>query len=185
MTKDELVNKYFEWMYQLVCSHRYRGKTVYRKLLCYLHTVKYQHILPMDENRELDGIDLRYRFGYERGYSNSMISEIMGAEPCSLFEMMIALSLRCEETIMDDYTRGNRLPKWFWGMIDNLGLSPMKNVDYDKDYVEAMVSTFLNRAYVANGKGGLFTLRRCSKDMRTVEIWYQMCWYLDEIINDE
>ena len=34
--------------------------------------------------------------------------------------------------------------------------------------------------YKRNGEGGLFTINRRGLDMRSVEIWYQMCWHLQE-----
>jgi hypothetical protein len=95
--------------------------------------------------------------------------------------MMTALAVRCEETIMDDALFGNRTGQWFWGMIHNLGLSPMTDSNFDKEYVDEVITRFLNREYEPNGKGGLFTVRHCNRDMRTVEIWCQLSWYLDSI----
>ncbi len=70
MTRNELNNKYFEWMYQLVYNNR---RISYRKLFSYLHNVEFIYIIEMDGNRAEDGIDLRYRFGYEQGYDLSLI----------------------------------------------------------------------------------------------------------------
>lgn len=94
--------------------------------------------------------------------------------------MMIALAIRCEEHIMDDPDIGNRTGQWFWNMIVNLGLGSMNDSKFDRDYVEDIVQKFLDRKYSRNGDGGLFTVNRSRYDLRSVEIWYQMCWYLDE-----
>ena len=96
--------------------------------------------------------------------------------------MLIALAIRCEEHIMDDPDIGNRTGQWFGGMIDNLGLGSMYDENFDRDYVDEKIGIFLNRDYERNGKGGLFTVKHCKYDLRTVEIWYQMCWYLDYIL---
>ena len=40
----------------------------------------------------------------------------------------------------------------------------------------------MNRTYSPDGDGGLFTVRNCDRDLRNVEIWIQMCWYLDTIV---
>ena len=53
---------------------------------------------------------------------------------------------------------------------------------FNRQYVEAAVTGLLNREYEPDGKGGLFTIKDCDRDLRTVEIWYQLCWYLDEIV---
>lgn len=185
MTKDDLINQYFEWLYRLVNSQYPRAKTRYRKLLCYMHGVEYRYHIDMDENRAIDGVALRYRFGYDNNYSDELISEFLGDGPASVLEVMVALSLRCEESIMDDYEKGNRLPLWFWGMVENLELLTMTNPNFDRDYTQKMLDRFLDQRYAPDGLGGLFRLRNCSTDMRTVEIWYQMCWYLDEVISNE
>lgn len=66
MTEKELNNEYFEWMCQLVYDERYTRRLSYQKLLNHLHNIDFQYSLPMDGNRAEDGIDLRYRFGYEK-----------------------------------------------------------------------------------------------------------------------
>ena len=65
MTKNELNDAYFNWMYQLVFDGRYSKRLSYRKLLRELHRIEFTYIIPMDGNRAEDGVDLRYRFGYE------------------------------------------------------------------------------------------------------------------------
>ena len=128
----------------------------------------------MDENRELDGLYLRFRFADENSYY------IDG--DCSVLEMMVALSLKCEEQIMSDDDIGNRTGRWFWEMIDNLGLESMYDDNFDKIYADEVIYRFLNRKYEPNGDGGLFRVNNRIEDMRKVEIWYQMCWYLDTLI---
>lgn len=180
MTKDELNNAYFEWMYQLVCSEQYSRRLSYRKLLYLLHDTEFTYTIPMDGNRAEDGTDLRYRFGYENTYESPMIATYLDNRPCSVLEMMIALAIRCEEHIMDDPDIGNRTGQWFWNMIVNLGLGSMNDEKFNKNHAREIIQKFLNREYRQNGNGGLFTVRHCRVDLRSVEIWYQMCWYLDE-----
>ena len=180
MTEIELNNEYFEWMCQLVCNERYSRRLSYQKLLRHLHNIDFQYMLPMDGNRAEDGIDLRYRFGYEKEYEGLMIASYLDNRPCSVLEMLIALAFRCEEHIMTDPDIGNRMGQWFWNMIVNLGLGSMNDSKFDRDYVEDIVQRFLDRKYSRNGDGGLFTVNHSRYDLRSVEIWYQMCWYLDE-----
>lgn len=179
MTKDELNNAYFEWMYQLVCDER-DSEMSYRKLLYLLHDMDFNYTIPMDGNRAEDGTDLRYRFGYENAYDGPIIAAYLDDRPCSVLEMMVALAIRCEEHIMCDPDIGDRTGQWFWNMIDNLGLGDMDDEEFDKNYAERVIQKFLNREYKRNGEGGLFTVKHYRKDLRLVEIWYQMCWYLDE-----
>ena len=177
--EDEINNEYFEWMFGLVCSNRYSKCISYRKLFMQLHNTEFIFSIPKDANRAEGGIDLRYRFALHKD-DMDMLNYLDG--PCSVLEMMIALSIRCEESIMDDPSIGDRTGQWFWGMIVNLGLGSMTDDRYDKQYVDHILYRFLNREYDPDGKGGLFTVRNCDEDLRTVEIWYQMCWYLDNIV---
>lgn len=180
--RDFIINQYFEWMYGLVYKKEISTKKSYRKLLYYLHNRDFEYILGLDGNRADDGIELRYRFGIEFSYDSAVIASTLDDKPCSIFEMLVALSYRCEESIMDDPDIGDRTGQWFWSMIKNLNLYSMTDANFDRDYVEAVISRFLNREYKPNGEGGLFTITSRDYDLRNVEIWYQMMWYLDELI---
>lgn len=184
MTENELKNDYFEWICQLVCGEHYSqltGICDYRELLKYLHRTEFSYILPMDMNRQSDGIDLRYQYGYENSIDDRMIACYIDTKPCSVLEMMAALAKRCEDDIMHDSDFGDRTSQWFLYMIESLGLSDMMDDNYDPYLVENVVNRFLARKYKKDGKGGLFYIPGCKKDMRNAEIWYQMNWYINTI----
>ena len=177
MSGHELNNEYFEWMSQFVSN-----ANRYRALLQYLHSVDFTYTIPLDGNRAEDGVELRYRFGHEHGYDSPFIASYLDDSPCSILEMMVALAIRCEEHIMGDPEIGDRTGQWFWEMIENLGLASMRDDRFDETYVDDVIDRFLNREYERNGKGGLFVVSNCNRDLRSMEIWYQMCWYLDDIL---
>ena len=177
MTHDIIINDYFEWMLDIVCGKRYSKNISYRKLLEHLHSIEFVYSIPNDENRAEDGISLRYRFSKELGMDD--VPECL-YRPCSVLEMMIALALRCD-AFMDDPEIGERTSQWFWDMIINLGLGYMIDEKYDEYVVDEIIRRFLDRDYEPDGKGGLFRIKRCMYDLREVEIWYQLCWYLDAI----
>lgn len=170
--QDEISNRYFEWIVDLVGN----GES-YRRLLLRLHQIEFIFLIPKDENRAKDGIDLRYRFALD---SRMMDAEDYLDEPCSVLEMMAALALRCEESV-DDPLYGDRTSQWFWKMINNLGLGYMTDDRFDIDEVDYVIDKFLHREYSPDGHGGLFVIKRNRRDLRKVEIWYQLCWYLDSI----
>lgn len=179
MTTDKIINNdYFNWLYALACGNRCSEHISYRKLLMQLHGITFEWVIPRDENRAEYGIDLRRRFAYD--YTCIDDAESYLTEPCSVLEMMLALSIQCED-IMDDTAYGNRTSQWFWGMITSLGLGSMTDDRYDKKYVIQTVERFLDRDYDPDGKGGLFRIKNCPDDLRDVEIWVQMLWYLDSI----
>lgn len=179
MTRSELNAKYFEWMYRLVYNDKYSRGLSYRKLLRHLHETEFFYVIPMDGNRAEDGMDLRYRFGYGHSYEAPMIASYLDDRSCSVLEMMVALSIRCEE-IMEDPKAGDRTGQWFWNMIVNLGLGSMDDQRFSPVYVDNILTQFMNRDYGSHGEGGLFTVRHPSQNLQSVEIWYQMNWYLDE-----
>lgn len=176
---DVIQNDYFEWMFDLVCKDRYSELISYRKLLMALHNIEFAYSIKRDVNRAKDGVDLRRRFALS-SYHEDVLDYLDG--PCSILEMMVALAIRCEESIMDDTSIGDRTGQWFWGMITNLGLGSMNDDIFDRRYVNDVICRFLNHEYEPDGKGGLFTVKNCDKDLRNVEIWYQLCWYLDSIV---
>jgi hypothetical protein len=182
MTKSELKIKYLDWMYRLVNDKYYTEGASYSALFRFLNSAEFTYTIEMDENRAYDGVCLRYQFGFERGISVKTIERYLDDTPCSVLEMIAALSLKCEEHIMDDASYGNRTGKWFWGIMRNLGLVKMSDDRFDEKYAEFVIRRLLNREYKRNGEGGLFTIENCAADLRDVEIWYQMCWHLNDIL---
>lgn len=173
---------YFEWLCELV---RKSEQGQYDKLLEHLYSIEFTYSIPLDGNRYEDGIDLRYRFGIYEGISQAAIAAELDIMPCSVLEMIIALAMRAEENIMIDLDEGAQFQRWFWDMIRNLGLGDMTNIQYDPQKVDMVISDLLNRKYECNGRGGLFTVPNYRRDMRKTEIWYQMMWYLDNIIDQQ
>ena len=178
MTDNRTNESYFNWLYDTV-NHNSRRKPTYRKLLRCLDSIDFRYIIPMDSNRFEDGINLRYRFGEENGYDGSYIANTLDTKPCSVLEMMVALALRIEESIMDNPSKGDRTELWFWTMIESLGLTSMDDIAYNENYICDCIEIFLDRKYEPNGKGGLFVVDGISKDLRDVQIWYQAMYYLN------
>ena len=179
MRHDDIMNDYFVWMYETVCGDRFSRNITFRNLFAYLHDTEFVYCIDNDENRAEDGLDLRYRFAID--YSSVRNADEYLKGPCSVLEMIIALAFKIEET-MEDPRMGDRTAQWFWNMIVSLGLGSMSDDRFDEGHVRAVVSRFLNRAYEPNGAGGLFTIRGYHEDLRDMEIWRQMCLYLDAII---
>lgn len=177
--KDRINDEYFDWLCDVVDSKRFSKQVSYRKLLMHLHNIEFTWFIPYDDNRADDGIMLRRK--YALAHHDEELSDYISG-PCSVLEMMAALAIRCEESIMDDTLFGNRTGQWFWGMIRNLGLSGMNDSNFDVEYVDDVIARFLNREYEPDGKGGLFTIKNCDHDLRTVEIWRQLSWYLGSIM---
>ena len=97
---------------------------------------------------------------------------------CSILEMMIALARRCEKEIMNNSDEENNAYIWITIMLRSLGLYDQTNNNYYPSYVDHVIDIFLSRRYSRTGRGGLFRVDSTSKDMRHLEIWYQMQEYI-------
>ena len=182
MTRDDVINQYFEWIFNLVCGDGFSDDVSFRKLIMHLHNTEFRYSIPNDENRAREGENLRHRFAITQ-MPNVPEYEILDilAGACSVLEMMVALAIYMEEHVMDTPQFGDRTGQWFWGMVVNLGLGDQIDDRFDRRHVEATLQRFLNRRYEPNGQGGLFTIRNCARDLRKVEIFHQLCWYLGTI----
>lgn len=184
MIQGNIKDSYFQWLCNLVCKERFSKVISYKKLLILLHDTRFTCRIRRDSNRANDGFGLRWRFTCKFNdaevHYEKLLSELTGL--CSVLEMMVALALRMEENIMDDPSVGNRTQQWFWGMITNMGLGSMTDDRFDENRVKGVIDSFLRRRYEPDGRGGLFTVKDCECDLREVEIWQQMCWYINTMI---
>lgn len=182
MTRDDVLNQYFEWLFDTVCGTRFASDISFRKLITHLHNTEFRYLIKGDENRAREGANLRHRFALLK-LPNIPEHEILDilTGPCSVLEMMVALAIYCEEHVMDNPQYGDRTGQWFWNMVVTLGLGDQMDNRYDKRLVTETLERFMNRKYSPNGQGGLFMIRNCKRDLRKVGIFHQMCWYLDTI----
>lgn len=177
MTPFEMKDLYFNWLYDIMNLKYSRESSVtsFESLFRCLHSIHFIWDIRMDENRAADGVGLRKEFYKETGYVDN--GELDG--PCSVLEMMIALSLRCENQIMDNPLYGDRSRFWFWVMIRNLGLGGETDDMFNEKRVMTAVEKFMYHDYERDGQGSLFYVRNTQKDHRQMEIWAQMSDYLN------
>ena len=175
---------YLNWLIRTVQDTD--GKAlIHQKLIRQLHRTPFLVINKKDQSRENDGVDLRWRFKWETMRSYDEIEDItyisdVPDERCSLLEMMVALAFRADEDFTKRKNEKSTVPLIFWDMVRNLGLLEQTDNVYDPDEVARVLQRFNNREYERNGKGGLFSFKNITDDMREVEIWYQLCWYINE-----
>ena len=175
---------YFGWLVGKVATHEL-GMNYY-KLFDQLWRTNFYYYIPRDENRMIDGLNLRAQYESETGYD----ADVDG-KPCSVLEMMVALAIRCDDQIMWDDNHGSRASDWFFIMIDNMCLIGMKDYCYDEHHVEFILNRMMQHLNYSNGHGGLFYTNDPNYNMSQQEIWFQMCKFItendtniDAIIND-
>lgn len=91
-------------------------------ILVLLDSREYVYSNHFDGNRYSDGQFLIYRYADEYGYDREAVAQYFEPKTCSVLEMMIALSLRCEDNFTYDPAYGDRAYIWFWEMVKSLGL---------------------------------------------------------------
>lgn len=179
MRKQKVKENYFNWLYQQVEG---RGNTSLEEFISDLDSIYFKCLVPNDDNRAIDGLQLRTR------YLDYMDAESVEAEeylsgPCTVLEMLIALAERMD-FILYDYKKGPRAPAWFWLFINNLKLQKYYSEDKDagrkKKLNKMIIKKFVDRDYQSSGVGGIFPLDDPERDQRDVEIWYQMMKYISE-----
>ena len=146
VNSNELTNSYFDWMYHIVCDDNYYNRVSYKILLDYLFKKDYIPFLEMDKNRESDGLELRRQFGLECNIPVDLIKTNLELKPCSILEMMIALSIKGERIMFDSFY-GDRTGQWFWSMIVSLGLNHMNDRDFNYQMCDWIIFNFLNNNY--------------------------------------
>jgi hypothetical protein len=167
-------NKYFKYLCDLVENDGYL------RLLEKLHSIEFYSLVPHDDNRSADGEKLREIFIDELG---PQAHSFLPKNGCSVLEMMIGVAKRLEFDLCGSFYEKSST-EWFWVLIDNLGFSDFSDQFYDidmRDLAETeMVKCLLERRYSKSGEGSLFPLKKTKKDMRNVEIWYQMSEWIIE-----
>lgn len=180
--KYEIEDSYFQFLMRLIDNERPQPPARnYGVLLRCMYNMEFEYIMPLDENRAYDGLNLRYLFSLEAPFDYNGILDTLD-EPCSILEMIIGLAHRIETDITCEPDGVDRTSEWFWQMISSLGLENMTDSDFNSDKVIDILRCFLNRRYAKNGRGGLFTVNNYDGDMRGIEIWYQANIWLNEKI---
>lgn len=152
----------------------------YSNLLSFLFNMEFywfdEH--ETDESRAIDGKRLREQFMAE----NDITPDLILQGPCRVLEMLVALAQRAEFTMYDPW-KGDRTYKWFWIFMRNLGLDYLIDDNCTGDaetYVHMVITRWLDRRFDSNGNKSPFPIKSRHEDMRKVDIWYQLQWWLSE-----
>ena len=176
------LENYMDWLIldKLGCTNKEYNS--HRQLFDRLVNIEFIWINPMDENRAIDGLDLREDFTYETGCFLDKSSGLM--PKCSFLEMLVALSCRCERQLMRKLDGVDRSCKWFFEFLDNLGLLNFTNSKWvsgkTDQIIFEIVDKFMYGEYKNNGSGGLFPVKKSGINQKKEDIWKQLNTYLNE-----
>lgn len=170
MTKEE---QYFGWLKsQIAIDYGRETSKTCDGLFAWLHSKEFVWIIPNDDNRVEDGLDLRTEFLGGAHY------EIL-QNGVSILEVLVSLSRRLAFNAEGDPT------KWAWQLIVNLELhkfaDPLTNRDEDK--IEETLERLIWRQFHPDGQGSFFPLKVAKEDQTKIELWYQMSAYINENVD--
>ena len=167
---------YFRYLMRLLDDKN--SKFPYKILCRFLHDKEWYSVVARDENREEDGLDFRAKFA--RTIRTDWEPDLGG--PVSVLEVFLGISYRFAFLVSSSYDL------WpvdcFKVMLKNLKLDKMTDdimgFSAEKEEVDEIIETLLDRTYDYNGTGGLFPVQKPIKNMKKVEIWYQLNQFLIE-----
>lgn len=174
MNSSTLTEDYLRWLEpQLRDEHGNPSKS-YWGLLNLMFAKKFVEIIPHDDNRMVDGMDLRVEFAHVH---RTRVTTMRNLGPCSFLEVLIALSRRMA------FTAGGEAPGWAWQFLGNLELHRMSDplTRPKQNRASDILDVCIERTYRPDGTGGFFPLAWPDDDMTQVELWYQMNAYIEEL----
>lgn len=177
MTRRNSVNlpeDYIRWLEPQLRDEHGNPEKTYQDLIGIMFEKEFGWVIPMDQNRLVDGMDLRVEFAHEVHIHPSAM-EPLG--PCSFLEVLIGLSRRMA------FVAGGLAPGWAWQLLSNLELhrfsDPITRTKHRK--VQEIMDTVISRRFAPDGTGGFFPLAWADGDQTQVELWYQLNAYVEEL----
>jgi hypothetical protein len=148
-----------------------KNRNTYNDLFMRLHETEFVWLVPHDDNRLQDGVELRNEFLHGRRIRD------LEERPISLLEVLIALSRRVA------WTTDRSSEFWAWQLLDNLRLTKSSDplVGRKAERVEEILEALIWRTYEQDGNGGFFPLNFPQDDQTKREIWDQMNAYVNEM----
>lgn len=173
-TKENPQKTYLRWLESQLRDEHVPPTKTYIELSHLMAEKEFVFVIAMDNNRIVDGLDLRTHFANEHNL-RSNFREDLG--PCSFLEVLIGLSRRMA------FIAGGQPPGWAWQLLTNLELDRMSDPLSRRKHikVQEIMDAVIWRTYSPDGMGGFFPLAWPDGDQTQVELWYQMNSYIEEL----
>lgn len=174
-----LVDDYVYFLYRIVKN----GGENHRKLCVELFKNRFfitRSAPKRDIDREKDGLELR------KEWPNDSLDGEFHIIPCTMLEMIIGISKRMSEQLMDEGGE-DKTAQYFWEIMENLGLTCMDddNFGWETGLAQKKIAKtceiLCKRQYNPDGTGGgMFPMPGLlGINQKKMEIWYQMQEYIN------
>jgi hypothetical protein len=173
-SSDPLAEDYLRWLGQQMRDQDSAQGESFEGLFRIMFEKEFVPLIDHDDNRVIDGRDLRSEFCYQNDLPTNYLNNTW---PISFLEVLIGLSRRLA------FVAGGQAPGWAWQLLGNLELTKMADplTRRKARQVETVLETCIRRTYTPDGQGGFFPLAWPDEDQRQVELWYQMAAYVGEL----
>jgi hypothetical protein len=172
---NPLIEDYLRWLVPQIRD--VEKSPMFWDLFKIMFEKEFEWLVPNDDNRLQDGLDLRAEFCYANHIRAGSLNR-MGH--CSFLEVLIGLSRRMA------FAAGGSAQGWAWQFVENLELTRMSDPLGRRRLrkVNEILDTAIWRTYTPDGVGGFFPLAWPDEDQTKKELWYQMAAYIDELNPD-
>jgi len=174
--KSRIEQAYFQWLCRQVNIEYGRPTNrTYDQLLEILHGKEFVWMIPNDDNRVIDGADLRNVFLNEISVEDPGMGPLLHL-PVSVLEVIIGLSNRL------GFLDGGGPADWAWRLFENLDLHKMWDPlsSRKRETIDDRLDVLIWRRYEPDGNGGFFPLAFPDRNQLKEELWHQMNSYLAE-----
>ena len=150
----------------------------YGMLLRELYRIEFYSIIPYDEDRGADGLELRGSWADEMGYDGPV-----SFGPPRVLEVLIGIALRIEFQLFGSkYAADWDYKRVFWDLINNLELLEMDGVLTREDYrkIGDTIEGFLGKSVTCDVFPNIYRFCVTPENLRKKNLWDQMHLYIAE-----
>lgn len=171
---EQLREDYLHWLESQLRSEHDNSSKSYWDLVNLMFDMPFVWVIDMDENRMVDGMDLRIEFINEFRAPRTAMNNLA---PCSFLEVLIGLSRRLA------FMAGGDAPGWAWQLLGNLELHRLSDPLTRSKQHKALeiMQVVMARKYLPDGTGGFFPLAWPDEDQTQIELWNQLNAYAREL----
>lgn len=171
---------YHNWIISLVDSEDHYLAREYSQLMGFLDDYSFKWVLKLDEDRAKDGIQLRKEYDFEYSRGDISIYDELFDVPCSVLEMLVALSLRCYDEFLSGFDVKKVTPhKVFLHILTSLDLFSETNNRFSYEKCVKNVKSFIEKLHVNGRYLTVFKIDPKVANPHKMELWWQMQRYID------
>lgn len=169
-----LPEDYLRWLEPQLRDEHGNPDKDYWDLLNVMFEKDFLVVVEMDDNRVVDGLDLRVEYA-RKHHIRPEVMQSLGAG--TFLEVLIGLSRRLA------FTAGGQAPGWAWQLLGNLELQRMSDplTRQKRRKAQEIMDVAIQRTYAPDGTGGFFPLAYPDEDQTRIQLWYQMSAYIEEL----